>query len=78
MIPDKNLKMMNKQSSKSLGQSQIKTNIYQQKPIDKKSKLKVYSEGLRQHDEKLRRGSMIKKKYKNCTSDELLAYLGIN
>lgn len=57
----------------------IKTNGYQGKPVDKKSKVSQYSESLRQYDEKMvRKGVPKRKRNKNCASEQLLNYLGIN
>jgi hypothetical protein len=39
--------------------------------------MKLYSEGLRIQDEKLRKGYYVKRKNRNCISDELLKKLGI-
>lgn len=48
----------------------IKTNGYQGKPVDKKSKVSQYSESLRQYDEKMvRKGVPKRKRNKNCASE---------
>lgn len=78
-MPEKHLlKLANKESSKSYQEIPIKVKGSVGQPGDKKSKIRQYSEGLRQYDEKIRKGAIIKRKYKNCASDELLSYLGIN
>jgi hypothetical protein len=75
MMSEKMLKLSNKESMKSQNEIPIKVKSSQ---TDKKSKICQYSEGLRQFDEKVRKNTIVKKKYKNCASDELLAHLGIN
>jgi hypothetical protein len=71
MIAEKSslIKLSAKESSRSQNESPIKANRISNPGVDKKSKLKVYSEGLRVYDEKLRRGSVVKRKYKNCASE---------
>lgn len=59
-------------------ESPSKLNYNQLKPEDRRSRVKLYSNGLRQQDEKLRKGSILRRKYRNCIGDELLLQLGIN
>ena len=78
LSPEKTvLKFHHKESGKSSIDSPIKVNRHNNLQVDKKSKMSVYSAGLRHYDEKIRKGS-VKRKYKNCASEELLSYIGIN
>ena len=62
------MRMFHKESSKSID-SPIKVNRHQDKNVDKKSKISVYSAGLRQFDEKVRKEKVVKRKYRNCVSE---------
>ena len=68
MSPEKTIKMFSKESNKSID-SPIKVNRHQDPSVDKKSKISVYSAGLRKFDEKIRKEKVVKRKYKNCVSE---------
>jgi hypothetical protein len=70
------MKLERQDSSKYL-EGVPRTTNYQLKAGEKRSKVRQYSDSLRLYDEKNKKGVAVKRKYRNCISNELLQELGV-